>query len=109
MIKAGQLTQRVNLQRDAGTKADDYGQPTRVWGTYATTWASVRPLSGREQEQGAARQAIISHRVRMRFKSGVEHGDRISMTGGRILEIVSVRNIDEGSWELEIDAVERSA
>jgi hypothetical protein len=31
------------------------------------------------------------------------------MAGGRVLEIVSVRNIDEGSWELEIDAIERSA
>jgi hypothetical protein len=29
--------------------------------------------------------------------------------GNRILEIVSIRNIDEGSWELEIDAVERVA
>lgn len=53
-----------------------------------------------------ARQASISHRVRIRFKSDIQHGDRISM-GGRILEIVSVRNIDEGSWELEIDAIER--
>jgi hypothetical protein len=44
----------------------------------------------------------------MRFKGGVQHGDRISM-GNRILEIVSIRNIDEGSWELEIDAVERVA
>lgn len=106
MIKAGELTQRINLQRDAGTAVDDYGQPTRIWGTYHTTWASVRPLSGREQEQGAARSATISHRVRLRFKSDVRHGDRISMAG-RILEIVSVRNIDEASFELEIDAIER--
>jgi SPP1 family predicted phage head-tail adaptor len=109
MIKAGELTQRINLQRDAGNSVDDYGQPQRLWGTYHTTWASVRPLSGREQEQGAARQAVISHRVRLRYKNGVLHGDRISMAGGRVLEIVSVRNIDEGSWELEIDAIERSA
>jgi len=47
--------------------------------------------------------------VRLRYKNGVLHGDRISMAGGRVLEIVSVRNIDEGSWELEIDAIERSA
>lgn len=108
MIKAGELTQRIAFQRDESSTVDDYGQVTRAWNTYYTTWASVRPLSGREQEQGMARQASISHRVRMRFKGGVLHGDRISM-GNRILEIVSIRNIDEGSWELEIDAVERSA
>jgi SPP1 family predicted phage head-tail adaptor len=108
MLKAGELTQRISLQRDDSTTVDDYGQVTRNWSTYYTTWASVRPLSGREQEQGMARQASISHRVRMRFKGGVLHGDRISM-GNRILEIVSIRNIDESSFELEIDAVERLA
>jgi SPP1 family predicted phage head-tail adaptor len=108
MLKAGELTQRINLQRDDSTTVDDYGQVTRSWSTYHTTWASVRPLSGREQEQGMARQATISHRVRIRFKGGVQHGDRISM-GNRILEIVSIRNIDESSFELEIDAVERVA
>ena len=87
---------------------DAYGQPSNTWGTYATVWASVRPLSGREQEIGAARGALISHRVRLRYRSGVEHGDRIYL-GGRILEIISVRNIDEAKIELEIDAVERSA
>ena len=108
MLKAGELTQRISLQRDDSTTVDDYGQVTRSWSTYHTTWASVRPLSGREQEQGMARQATISHRVRIRFKGGVQHGDRISM-GNRILEIVSIRNIDESSFELEIDAVERLA
>jgi SPP1 family predicted phage head-tail adaptor len=106
MLKAGELTQRISFQRDESTTVDDYGQVTRSWATYYTTWASVRPLSGREQEQGAARQASISHRVRIRFKAGILHGDRISM-GSRTLEIVSIRNIDEGSWELEIDAIER--
>lgn len=108
MIKAGELTQRVNLQRNAGNTVDAYGQPINVWGTYATVWASVRPLSGREQEIGASRGAILSHRVRIRHRRDVEHGDRILM-GSRTLEIVSVRNIDEASWELEMDAVERSA
>jgi len=46
--------------------------------------------------------------VRVRYKDGILHGDRISM-GNRTLEIVSIRNIDEGSWELEIDAIERGA
>jgi SPP1 family predicted phage head-tail adaptor len=108
MLKAGELTQRISFQRDGSTTVDDYGQVTRSWATYYTTWASVRPLSGREQEQGMARQASISHRVRIRFKADILHGDRISM-GSRTLEIVSIRNIDEGSWELEIDAVERGA
>ena len=106
MLKAGELTQRISFQRDGSATVDDYGQVTRSWSTYYTTWASVRPLSGREQEQGAARSATISHRIKLRFKSDVRHGDRISM-GGRILEIVSVRNIDEASFELEIDAIER--
>lgn len=108
MIKAGELTQRVNLQRQAGNSVDAYGQPINVWGTYATVWASVRPLSGREQEIGAARGATLSHRVRIRHRKDVSHGDRIMM-GLRVLEIISVRNIDEASWELEIDAVERGS
>jgi SPP1 family predicted phage head-tail adaptor len=106
MLKAGELTQRISFQRDDSTTVDDYGQITRNWGTYYTTWASVRPLSGREQEQGMARAATISHRVRIRFKAGILHGDRIALSA-RVLEIVSVRNLDESSFELEIDAIER--
>ena len=108
MIKAGELTQRIAFQRDESSTVDDYGQVTRSWNTYYTTWASVRPLSGREQEQGMARQASISHRVRIRFKAGILHGDRIALSA-RVLEIVSVRNLDESSFELEIDAIERGA
>lgn len=107
-LAASHLTQRVTLQRNASSAVDAYGQPTTTWGTYATVWASVRPLSGREQEIGAARGAVISHRVRLRYRAGVEHGDRIRLDG-RVLEIASVRNIDEAKVELEIDAVERSA
>ena len=55
-----------------------------------------------------ARQASISHRVRIRFKAGILHGDRIALSA-RVLEIVSVRNLDESSFELEIDAIERGA
>lgn len=108
MLKAGDLTQRISLQRDTSSSVDDYGQVTRSFATYLTIWASVRPLSSREQEQGKARQATISHRVIMRHKADVLPSDRILM-GSRILEIVSVRNIDEASFEIEIDAVERSA
>jgi len=107
-LKAGELTQRIGLQRSANTQVDAYGQPTNTYGTYATIWASVRPLSGREQEIGSARGALLSHRVNIRYRPGVSHGDRLIM-GDRILEIVSVRNIDEAKTQLEIDAIERTA
>lgn len=106
-ISAGELTQRLALQSDAGTTIDAYGQAIRSWTTYATVWASVRPLSGREQEIGAARGTVVSHRVKLRYRSDIVPGHRF-LLGSRVIEIVSVRNWDEKGVSLEIDAVERS-
>ena len=75
------------------------------WRSYATIWANVQPRTGREILR-ADIQGEISHVVRIRRLKGLRPNHRILFEDNRILNIVSVIQIDEGSWEMEILARE---
>ena len=46
-MRIGTLRHRVELQEPVENQ-DGYGEAERTYTTYATVWASVEPLSGRE-------------------------------------------------------------
>lgn len=46
-MRAGTLAHRVIIERPAPSR-DDAGSESIVWETYATVWASVEPMTGRE-------------------------------------------------------------
>ena len=46
-MKAGLLDQRIEIQSQTLTK-DSYGQDIPTWTTFATVWADVIPLEGRQ-------------------------------------------------------------
>lgn len=90
-MRIGPLRKRVTLQGDAGTTQDAYGQPIAAWQTIATVWAEVTPTSGAERfVPGAAQEtAVASHRIRIRYRSGVTPGMR-ALYEGRVLDIERV-------------------
>ena len=51
-MEAGQLRHRVTIQQATET-TDGFGGVTQAWATFATVWAAVEPLTGREYLQGA--------------------------------------------------------
>lgn len=79
-MPAGQLSERIELQR--ATRTDDgYGGYAETWATYATVWAQVRPLSGRERYHAQQIEAEASYRVTIRYRADVLDSDRIVWRG----------------------------
>lgn len=99
-MRAGRLRHRVTIQ-SATTTVDSFGQPIETWGTFATVWAAVEPLSGREYFDAQQVQSEVSYRVRIRHLSGVVPTMRVSYDS-RTLEVLAVLNIDERDREMHL-------
>jgi len=97
-MRAGKLRHRVIIEQVTSTD-DGYGGRSDAWATFATVWASVKPLRGHEYFQAQQMQAKVTHKVKIRYLQGVTHKMRVKY-GSRILNIVSVINPDEKSREL---------
>ena len=94
---------RVSLQ-SATTISSLTGEPEKTWSTYATVWAAIRTLSGRERNAAQQVQATQTHEVTIRYSSEVADvtpKDRI-LYGSRIFDIQDVRNIDETNIEIRM-------
>lgn len=98
---AGMLDQRVGLQSLALTP-DDGGGATESWTTYATVWAHVRPMSGREREQADRVEATSNYMLAVRDRSDIKEGHRVSW-GDRYLNIRFVRSTGGRHSFLELE------
>ena len=93
MPHAGQLDKQITIQVRT-LDQDAAGQPTEIWTTFATVYANIKPLVGRDYL--AARQLVdeISHDVTIRYRRGIKPKMRILYLE-RYLEIISVIDADE--------------
>ena len=97
---AGQLRHQVNVQ-SVGSSVDDYGDLSNSWSTDASVWASIDPVSGNEKDLAAELSGVVTHKVKIRYRSGVTANDRIQF-GSRNFQIESVRNWQERNIYLEL-------
>lgn len=100
-MEAGRLNKRVKLQQPVKNQ-DDYGEMEVSYSTYATVWASIEPLQGRELEHAHQISAETNHRVTIRY--GIYPADVASehrvIYGERTFEITSVINPGERNEKL---------
>jgi HK97 gp10 family phage protein/SPP1 family predicted phage head-tail adaptor len=61
---------------------------------FAIRWSDIRPVSGREQVEGDQQQAMVTHKITLRYLEGLRPRFRITYRG-RIFHIESVKNISE--------------
>jgi len=88
MIRPGELRERVTVQQ-ATESRNAFGETVLSWSTFAERWASVEGVGSRESLLYGQQQTDVTHRVRMRYLSGLTQAMRISWRG-RTLEIVSL-------------------
>jgi SPP1 family predicted phage head-tail adaptor len=99
MLRAGLLRHKVEIQEKA-THRDSMGQEVVTWDAFGYAWASVEPLSGREQYYAQQRQASTTHKIKMRYQPGVKSYHRIKW-GERFFDIdVPPLNTEERNIEL---------
>ncbi|OPZ41656.1 MAG: Phage head-tail joining protein [Bacteroidetes bacterium ADurb.BinA104] len=76
MLNAGSLNKRIEIQSKTST-ADGLGGYSDVWATTKRAWAAIWPLSASDVIEGMKTSAQVTHRVRIRYQSGITSAMRI--------------------------------
>jgi SPP1 family predicted phage head-tail adaptor len=88
MIRPGEMRERVTVQVASQT-TNTLGEATFTWADSTTVWASVTGVSAAEALQNGQQDSTITHRVRLRYLSGLTSRDRFKWRD-RTLAIVSL-------------------
>lgn len=104
MIIAGRLRHRIVIQSPTET-INSYGEREQTWATFATVWASIEPMRGRELLEAQQINAELSVKIRIRYLASVKPKYRISWDS-RTFEINSIANIEERDREIELMCTE---
>ncbi len=103
-MQAGKLRHVIEIQEPGGSR-DAVGERNTTWTTRARLFASVQPISAREQYLAAQAQASTTHRVTIRASDappGINASWRL-LFGGRVLLIDGPpRNVDERDIVVEL-------
>lgn len=100
-MRAGDLRHRITIQEQIKT-VDGVGGFDLEWTTYGTVWAAVWPVSAKEITSQGKPSGEITHKVRIRYLSGITDAMRI-IFGTRTLEIVAPPiNNDERNVSLDL-------
>lgn len=70
-MRAGKLRHRVTIQAPGQTQDPTTGEILHGWVDFATTWASIEPLSAREYIAAQSGQSEITARIVIRYRDGV--------------------------------------
>ncbi len=95
----GGLRHRVALQRRSEV-ADAGGGLSLGWTDIAELWAGILPLSGSERVREMRVQPVQNFLIRLRYRGDITPADRL-LFGQRVLNIRSVRNVNERNQWLE--------
>lgn len=102
MLRSGSMDRRIELQAKTVTR-DDIGEEQETWTTFATVWANVQGLRGKEFFAAAEMQDAVDLRIRIRYRDDVTRDQRIVFEG-QSLDIASL--VETGRREgLEIMCV----
>ena len=103
-VGAGELNRRIRIEKPESV-IDDVGQSQRSWRLFASVWADIQPLSGREFEVAQSIAAGVNHLVTIRYLPGVTAAMRINYQG-RFLNIESVMDVDTGHHTMQLACTE---
>jgi SPP1 family predicted phage head-tail adaptor len=99
-MNIGSLNKRITLQYQ--TKVPDgMGGFVTAWVDAATVFAAIWPTSASEVVAANATSMVISHRIRIRYRSILKPSWRIKY-GNRYFAIVSILNPSERNEMLDI-------
>lgn len=103
MIHAGDLTERICIEANNPTRADDFNEPVDRWTVFARRWAKVQQIvpkaaAGEFWSSQKTNADIVTH-VWLRMLDGVTSAMRVKYAG-RTLGINAV--IEEGADALHL-------
>jgi SPP1 family predicted phage head-tail adaptor len=105
-MNPGRLRHRITIQQHQVTQ-DELGNNIETWSDWATIWANIRPVSGREYFQAAATNAEDNVRINIRYRSGIDPLRMRVVYGNRVFDILSAIDLYERHREIEMVCRER--
>jgi len=109
-MQSGKLRHAANIEVVTETP-DGMGGITKSWATWTTdsfdgtTKIGIYPISGKELIEAQKLEAKLTHKIKMRYISGLTPKHRIKF-GTRIFKIHVIVNFQERNREFEIMAEE---
>jgi len=79
--RAGKLDRQIVIQTFTSAAANEFGEQTKTWQTFATVWAELKPIRARERFQSTVLRAEKAQIFCIRYLSGLEATMRISYDG----------------------------
>lgn len=99
-MSIGDLNKRITIQY--ATKASDgMGGFTLTWTNGDIIWAAIWPISANETVQSMQTDMIITHRIRIRYRSVFKPSWRLKF-GNRYFNIISILNPNERNEWLDL-------
>lgn len=99
-VRAGDLNRRIIIEQRASAR-DAFGQQVTTWTTFATPFAKIEPLSGRELQLAQAVNAETSHKVTIRYRPGITTAMR-AVYQGRYFNILSAMDLETAHVVIEM-------
>jgi SPP1 family predicted phage head-tail adaptor len=106
-MHSGELRKRATLQTETQTP-DGAGGYALAWADVATVWVEIQPLSGSEVLAAGHLEGHVTHKVTLRYISGMTTDMRL-LYGGRVFNVRSVMNVDERNRWTELLVEEGAA
>ena len=109
-MRAGSLRHKIIFQQ-LTVANDTWGHSSETWTDQVTTYAAIWSLRGVERMEALKLDNEISHKIRIRYQSGLHPKMRIKYVdykedSTRYFNILSILNIDERDIYQEIMASE---
>ena len=70
-MEAGKLRHLVSLEKYIEGQ-DEFGEPTKAYAELFKAWAEIRPLLGYENYQEKQVNTEQTHRIKVRYREGIE-------------------------------------
>lgn len=81
MTTAGQLRDRITIQK-MGSSEDEWGTPLpNDWQEHARIWSNFKHLTGSESIRSGADTSIVKASVRVRFRKDIDASMRVQHLG----------------------------
>lgn len=100
MIQAGRLRHRVTIQTVSEAQ-NSIGEIVETWITFATVWARIDPLSGRQLLAANQLDEPVSARMLMRYMPGITGKLRV-VYSGTTYNIRGAPMVDANRSEIEL-------
>jgi len=104
-VPVGNMNRRITFQTRAGGQTAD-GEPASGWTDYATVWASVKAVKGRNYYAMGQEQSEATHTILIRRRSDITAAMRIAL-GSRVFDIIPPVATDERTPFLVLSVTEQ--